>query len=295
MGPVRVWLMSGPDIQHFYDEPTGSLSYIVSDPDTRYAAAIDPVLGFFPASGRIDETPARAIAQYIRTNDLSLEWILETHAHADHLTAAQYLKSDLGGQVGIGTGICAVQRHFAEVFNLPASFEADGRQFDRLFAGDDTFTIGSLECRVLDTPGHTNDSVSYLIKDAAFVGDSLFMCDYGTARCDFPGGDAGQLYESIQTLFTLPGDTRLFMCHDYCPDGRELRFECTVAEQKRKNVHVGNDASKDDFIRLREGRDATLDLPNLILPSIQVNIRAGRLPDPEDNQVSYIKIPVDLF
>ncbi|MFQ5548939.1 MAG: MBL fold metallo-hydrolase [Woeseia sp.] len=287
--------MARPHIQHFYDEVTGSLSYVVSDPDTRGAAAIDPVLGFSAVSGRIDEAPARAIVEHIRTNELSLEWILETHAHADHLTAAQVLKSELGGQVGIGSGIRAVQQHFAEVFNLPASFEADGSEFDRLFAGGDTFAIGGLECRVLDTPGHTNDSVSYLVEDAVFVGDSLFMCDYGTARCDFPGGDAGQLYDSIQTLLSLPGDTRLFMCHDYRPEGRELRFECTVAEQKRDNVHVGNDAAKDEFIRMRERRDATLDLPDLILPSIQVNIRAGRLPDPEANQVSYIKIPVDTI
>ncbi len=287
--------MSRPGIQHFYDEQTGSLSYVVSDPDSTSAAIIDPVLGFSAVSGRTNQSGARKIIEYFQTEGLSLEWILETHAHADHLTAAQFLKSELGGQVGIGQGIRAVQKHFAKVFNLQAPFRADGHQFDRLFSDGDSFQIGNLDCRVLDTPGHTDDSVTYLVEDAAFVGDSLFLCDFGTARCDFPGGDAGLLYDSIQKLFSLAEETRLFMCHVYPPEGCDLQFECTVAEQKRANIHVGDGVSKREFIDMREKRDATLKLPKLILPAVQVNIRAGHLPDPEDNQIAYIKIPLDTI
>ena len=287
--------MSEARIQHFYDEQTGSLSYVISDPDSKSAAIIDPVLGFSAVSGRTDQSGARKIIEYFQTEGLSLEWILETHAHADHLTAAQFLKSELGGQVGIGQGIRTVQEHFAKVFNMQAPFRADGHQFDRLFSNGDSFQIGNLDCRVLATPGHTDDSVTYLVEDAAFVGDSLFMCDFGTARCDFPGGDAGLLYDSIQKLFSLADETRLFMCHDYPPEGRDLRFECTVAEQKRNSIHVGDGVSKREFIDMREKRDATLDLPELILPAVQVNIRAGHLPDPEDNQIAYIKIPLDAI
>ena len=271
------------------------MSYVVSDPDTKSAAVIDPVLGYCAVSGRTDKTGAREILEHIRSEGLALEWILETHAHADHLTAAQFLKSELGGQVGIGQGICDVQGHFAKVFNLQAPFSADGRQFDRLFSDGDSIRIGNLDMQVLHTPGHTNDSVTYVFGEAAFVGDSLFMCDYGTARCDFPGGDAGLLYESIQKIYALPDETRLFMCHDYPPEDRDLRFVCTVAEQKQKNVHVSDGVPKSDFIDMREKRDATLGLPNLILPSVQVNIRAGHLPDSEDNQVSYLKIPLDTI
>ncbi len=287
--------MSRPGIHHFYDEQTGSLSYVISDPDSKSAAVIDPVLGFSAVSGRTNQSGARKIIEYIRAEGLSLEWILETHAHADHLTAAQFLKSELGGQVGIGQGIRAVQKHFAKVFNLQAPFRADGHQFDRLFSDGDSFQIGNLDCRVLDTPGHTDDSVTYLVEDAAFVGDSLFLCDFGTARCDFPGGDAGLLYDSIQKLFSLADETRLFMCHVYPPEGCDLQFECTVAEQKRANIHVGDGVSKREFIDMREKRDATLKLPKLILPAVQVNIRAGHLPDPEDNQIAYIKIPLDTI
>ncbi len=287
--------MIRPGIQHFYDEQTGSLSYVISDPDSKSAAIIDPVLGFSAVSGRTDESGARKIIEYIQADGLSLKWILETHAHADRLTAAQFLKSELGGQVGIGQGICSVQEHFAQVFNMQAPFKADGHQFDRLFSDGDSFQIGNLDCRVLATPGHTDDSVTYLVEDAAFVGDSLLMCDFGTGRCDFPGGNAGLLYDSIQKLFSLADQTRLFICHDYSPEGRDLRFECTVAEQKRTNVHVGDGVSKREFIDMREKRDATLELPELILPSVQVNICAGHLPDPEDNQVAYIKIPLDTI
>ena len=287
--------MVAANIQHFYDEDTGSLSYVVSDPGSNSAAVIDPVLGYSAESGRTDKIGARKIIEYLQAEGLSLEWILETHAHADHLTAAQFLKSELGGQIGIGRGICEVQEHFAKVFNLQTSFNADGRQFDRLFSDGDSIPIGNLDATVLHTPGHTNDSVTYIVGDAAFVGDSLFMCDYGTARCDFPGGDAGLLYESILRLFSLPDETRLFMCHDYPPDDRELRFVCTVAEQKQTNIHLSNGVSKSDYIDMREKRDATLGLPKLILPSVQVNICAGHLPDSEDNQVSYLKIPLDTI
>lgn len=285
--------MARVGIQHFYDETTGTLSYVINDPDTGSAAVIDPVLGFSTVSGRIDMSGAQQITDYINTERLALEWILETHAHADHLTAAQLLRAELGGSVGIGRGIRKVQEHFARVFNLRAPFRADGHQFDRLFSDNDVIAIGNLECRVLDTPGHTNDSISYLVDDAAFVGDSLFMCDYGTARCDFPGGDAGLLYDSIHRLYSLPDETRLFMCHDYPPDDRDLRFECTIAEQKRSNVHIAAGVSKTEFVDMRRKRDATLGLPNLMLPSVQVNIRAGHLPDPEDNRIAYLKIPLD--
>ena len=246
-------------------------------------------------SGRTGTAPAQEIIEFVQGAALRVEWILETHAHADHLSAAQYLKAQLGGRIGIGRGICAVQAHFAGVFNLKKPFATDGRQFDRLFDSGETFGLGHVACRVINTPGHTSDSITYLIGDAAFVGDSLFMPDFGTARCDFPGGDAGLLYDSIQTLFELPDATRLYMCHDYPPDGRPLRYEVSVAEQKADNIHVKRGTTKADFVAMRERRDATLDLPKLLLPAIQVNIRAGNLPAEEDNRVAYLKIPLDLL
>jgi len=287
--------VNGVLVQHFYHQPTGTLSYVVSDPATSMAAVIDPVLGFSVVSGRTDPAPARDIIEYIRANDLTLEWILETHAHADHLSSAQTIKAHLGGKVAIGKGIRSVQETFGEIFNLKAPFAADGRQFDRLFADGDTFTIGSIAARVLNTPGHTSDSVTYLAGDCAFVGDSIFMPDFGTARCDFPGGDASLLYDSVQKLFALPPQTKLYMCHDYPPEGRSLRYEVTVAEQKEANVHVKDGMAKAEFVAMRKKRDATLSLPALILPAIQVNIRAGHLPESEDNEVSYIKIPLDTL
>jgi glyoxylase-like metal-dependent hydrolase (beta-lactamase superfamily II) len=287
--------MGNPSVQHFYHQPTGTLSYVVSDPATSMAAVVDPVLGFSVVSGRTDQAPAREIIEYLRSNDLSLEWVLETHAHADHLSAAQTIKAHLGGKVAIGNGIRSVQETFGDIFNLKAPFAADGRQFDRLFADGDLFTIGSIECRVLDTPGHTSDSVTYLAGDCAFVGDSLFMPDFGTARCDFPGGDASLLYDSIQKLFALPPQTKLYMCHDYPPEGRSVRYTVTVAEQKGANVHVKDGTTKAEFVAMREKRDATLSLPALILPAIQINIRAGHLPEAEDNEVSYLKIPLDML
>jgi glyoxylase-like metal-dependent hydrolase (beta-lactamase superfamily II) len=257
------------------------------------AAIIDPVLGFSVGSGRIDTGPAKEIIGCIQSNDLKLEWILETHAHADHLSAAQVVKTHLGGKVAIGNGIRAVQETFGEIFNLKAPFVADGGQFDRLFEDDDSFTVGSIDCKVLNTPGHTSDSVTYVIGDCAFVGDSLFMPDFGTARCDFPGGDATLLYDSIQKLFALPEQTKLYMCHDYPREGRSLRFEVSIREQKESNAHVKDGTTKADFVAMRKQRDATLSPPALMLPALQINMRAGHLPECEDNDVSYIKIPLD--
>lgn len=284
-----------PDIQHFYHEQSGTFSYVVSDPESKSALVIDSVLGFSVVSGRTDQGPAEAIIRHIEENRLSLEWILETHAHADHLSAAPLLKDRIGGKIAIGEGIREVQAHFGAVFNLGESFHADGRQFDHLFTDNDEFDVGALRCRVMHTPGHTNDSVTYLIGDAAFVGDTVFMMDYGTARCDFPGGNAGLLYDSIQKLFALPDDTMIYLCHDYPPEDRTLQFATPLAEQKTANIHVGGNVDKAAYVQMREARDATLSLPALILPSIQVNIRAGRLPAVESNEIAYIKIPVDTL
>ena len=287
--------MTEARIQHFYDEPTGTLSYVVSDENSGHAAVIDPVVGYSMVSGRMDMGPSDVLIEYVHKQQLGLEWILETHAHADHMTGAQYIKSKLGGTVAIGEGICQVQAQFGPVFNLGENFLADGHQFDKLFADGDKFEIGELECEVIATPGHTNDSVSYRIGSSVFVGDSMFMPDFGTARCDFPGGDPGLLYDSIQRILSLPGNTRLFMCHDYMPGGRELRWETSVDEQRAENIHVKEGVSKSKFMSMRAERDATLNLPALIVPSIQVNIRGGHLPDAEDNGIAYIKTPIDTL
>jgi len=287
--------MTEARIQHFYHESTGTLSYVVWDEQSGHAAVVDPVLGYSMVSGRIDHTPSDVIIEFVHKRKLGLEWILETHAHADHVTGAQYIKSRLGGAVAIGEGICKVQEHFGPVFNLGPPFAADGHQFDRLFSDGDVFGIGEVEAAVIGTPGHTNDSVSYRVGTAVFVGDSLFMPDFGTARCDFPGGDAGLLFDSVQRLLSLPGDTRLFMCHDYMPGGRELRWECTVDEQRASNIHVNQNVDKTGFKSMRAERDSSLDLPALIVPSIQVNIRAGHIPDADDNGIAYIKTPIDTL
>lgn len=287
--------MSEAHVQHFYDESTGTLSYVVADRQGGNAAIVDPVLGYSTVSGRTDTGPSDVLIDYIRQEQLSLEWILETHAHADHLTGAQYIKTAIGGTVAIGEGIRDVQAHFGPVFNLAAPFAPDGHQFDKLFSDGDVFNIGELECRVLGTPGHTNDSVSYLIGSAVFVGDSLFMPDFGTARCDFPGGDAELLFDSIRKILSLPGDTRLYMCHDYKPGGRELRWVCTVDEQRAENIHVSEEVGKSEFADMRRERDGTLNLPALIVPAIQVNICAGHLPETDDNGIAYIKTPIDTL
>ncbi len=282
-------------IQHFYHPPTGTLSYVVDDGKSGKAAVIDCVLGYSIESGRTDTAFLDAVVDYLTEHHLVPEWILETHAHADHLSGAQYLKDRLGGQVAIGGGIRDVQAHFAPVFNLGEGFVADGRQFDHLFADGEVFNIGDLDCEVIATPGHTDDSVSYRIGSAVFVGDSMFMPDFGTARCDFPGGDADRLYDSIHRLLSLPDDTRLYMCHDYQPGGRELRWMCTVAEQRAENIHVNDGIGKAAFSKMRRERDAGLGLPALIIPSIQVNIRAGHLPASDDNGIAYLKVPIDTL
>jgi len=284
-----------PDVKHFYHESSGTFSYVVSDPTTGEAAIVDPVLGFSVVSGKTDTDLADEIIAYVHANDLSVVWILETHAHADHLTSAQYLKTRLGGKVAIGEGIREVQANFTPIFNLKPPFVADGSQFDHLFGDEEMFAIGDVSGRVMRTPGHTDDSVTYILGNAAFVGDTVFMTDYGTARCDFPGGDAGRLYDSIQKLFALPDETTFYLCHDYPPSDREVRPDVSAEEQKANNIHVGHGATRDDFITLREARDASLGLPALILPSIQVNIRAGNLPESEDNGIAYIKIPLDTL
>lgn len=287
--------MLEPRIQHFHDPSTGTLSYVVDDERSGRAAVIDPVLGYAIESGRTSTGGADSIIRYLEENGLEPEWILETHAHADHLSAAQYLKSKLGGKVAIGEGIRQVQAHFVPVFGLESDLLPDGSQFDQLFADGDVFRIGELDCEVIATPGHTSDSVSYRIGASVFVGDIIFMPDFGTARCDFPGGDAGLLYDSIHRVLALPEDTTLYMCHDYQPGGRELRWASTVAEQKAHNIHVHDGVSKKAFRKMRSERDAGLGLPKLIIPAIQVNIRAGHLPGAEDNGIAYIKVPLDTL
>ncbi|MCG7200566.1 MBL fold metallo-hydrolase [Marinobacter pelagius] len=288
--------MSNPVVQHFFDEPTNTFSYVVRDPDSQACAILDSVLDFDYAAGRTDVRSADEIIRYVRDNDLTVEWILETHVHADHLSAAPYLHEKLGGKTGIGEKIVDVQEIFGKAFNAGTDFARDGSQFDSLFREGDTFRIGNLEGRVLHTPGHTPACLTYVIGNAAFVGDTLFMPDFGTARCDFPGGDARTLYRSIQKVLSLPPETRLFMCHDYGAPGRdEFLFQTTVEEERKANVHVHEGVSEDDFVKMRSERDATLDMPRLILPSVQVNMRAGAMPPAEDNGQVYLKVPINLF
>ena len=287
--------MTSPQVQGFFDPATFTVSYVVSDPDTSAAAIIDPVLDFDQASGRTSFAAADRLIDYVHEQGLSVEWILETHVHADHLTAAPYIHEKTGSPVAIGEHVIDVQKAFTSIFNLP-DIAVDGSQFDQLFPAGKTFSIGKLDARVMYTPGHTPACVTYMIGDAAFVGDTLFMPDYGTARTDFPGGNAGQLYDSIQSILALPDETRLFMCHDYKAPGRdEFRWETTVAEQRSSNIHMGNGVSRDDFVAMREGRDAGLGMPRLILPAIQVNIRAGHLPAPQSNGTAYLKLPLNAF
>ncbi|WP_280549339.1 MULTISPECIES: MBL fold metallo-hydrolase [unclassified Halomonas] len=288
--------MSDPIVTHFFDEPTNTFSYVVQDPDSHACAILDSVLDFDYAAGRTDVRSADAIIAFVRDNALEVEWVLETHVHADHLSAAPYLHETLGGKTGIGAQITVVQDVFGKAFNAGTEFARDGSQFDRLFEEGDSFTIGNLEGRVLHTPGHTPACLTYVIGDAAFVGDTLFMPDYGTARCDFPGGDARTLYRSIQKVLALPGETRLFLCHDYkAPDREAYQHETSVAEQRAHNVHVHEGVSEEAFVKMRTERDATLDMPRLILPSVQVNMRAGHMPPAEDNGQVYLKVPINTF
>lgn len=269
---------------------------MVRDPNSQACAILDSVLDFDYAAGRTDVRSADGIIEYVRAHNLIVEWILETHVHADHLSAAPYLHEKLGGKTGIGAKIVDVQEIFGKAFNAGTEFTRDGSQFDRLFEEGDTLAIGNLEGRVLHTPGHTPACLTYVIGDAAFVGDTLFMPDYGTARCDFPGGDARTLYRSIQKVLSLPAETRIFLCHDYKAPGRdEYHHMTTVAEQREANVHVHEGISEDEFVRMRTERDATLDMPRLILPSVQVNMRAGHMPPAEDNGQVYLKVPINRF
>lgn len=282
-----------PEVTGFFHEPTFSISYLVADPVTKHAAIIDSVLDYDHKAGRTSTRFADTIIAAAEQRGLTVDWVLETHVHADHLSAGAYLRDRLGATLAIGENVTEVQRYWADLFNTGPGFTADGSQFDRLFTDGDEFAIGALQARVLYTPGHTPACVSYVIGDAAFVGDTIFMPDYGTARCDFPGGDARQLYRSIQRLLSLPDQTRLFMCHDYGPGGRPYAWETTVADQKARNKHVGGGVPEDAFVVQREARDRELEAPNLILPSLQVNIRGGRLPPPEDNGTIYLKIPLN--
>jgi glyoxylase-like metal-dependent hydrolase (beta-lactamase superfamily II) len=281
-----------PDVQPFRHESTGTWSYVVADPATRRCAIVDPVLDFDAKSGRASAASAGAIASFVRDSRLTCEWILETHAHADHLSAAPWLQAAVGGKIAIGQGIREVQKTFRVLLNLEPAFPVDGRQFDRLLADGDELPIGTLAARVIATPGHTGDSVSYRVGDAVFVGDSIFMPDSGTARCDFPGGDPAVLYASIRRLYELPGETRVFVCHDYSPGGREARCETTIAAEREGNIHVQGGTSEAEFTAMRRKRDATLDMPALIYPAVQFNIRGGRPPPAEANGRSYLKIPL---
>ena len=284
------------DIQHFFDENTNTFSYVVSDPVTRQCAIIDSVLDYDPASATTTTTHADEIIAYIHNNKLTVEWILETHVHADHLTASQYLKEQLGGKIAMSHKISIVQETFSAIYNLDIKYFNSHQSFDYLFADHETFTIGELQAYNIPTPGHTPACLSYVIGDAVFVGDTLFMPDYGTARCDFPKGSAGQLFDSVQTLYELPEETRVFLCHDYLPESREqYEHETLLKTQKEQNIHIHTGVSKAEFIEMRTQRDATLTMPKLILPSIQINMDAGKFPQPEANGICYLKLPLNYF
>lgn len=284
-------------VEAFFDPATFTYSYVVSDPTSGQCALVDPVLDYDPAAGRTSHKNADRLIAYVREHDLHVQWILETHVHADHLSAGHYLKEQLGGTLAIGDRITVVQDTFGKLFNVEPEFATDGRQFDRLFKDGETFRVGSVEARAIHTPGHTPACMTYLIGDAAFVGDTLFMPDYGTARCDFPGGDARTLYRSIHTkLFALPDATRVFMCHDYKAPGRDqYLYETTIGAERTGNVHIHVGIGEEQFVTMRQARDATLGMPTLILPSVQINMRAGELPPAEDNGTRYLKIPLDLL
>lgn len=283
-----------PIVHSFFDPQTYTITHVVADPETKDAAIIDSVLDYDLVTGKTSYDSATKVIDLVRTEGYRIQWILETHAHADHVTAAQHLKHQLGGRVAIGEQISEVQKVFANVFQLGASFPTDGRQFDHLWKDGETFQIGSIEARVIATPGHTPADVTYVIGDTAFVGDTIFMPDYGTARCDFPGGSADTLFDSIRRVYDLPDDTRVFMCHDYLPEARaEYRWETTLLEQKKSNIHVAESVSKDTFVEWRQSRDKGLGMPHLIIPSIQINIRAGNMPEPDANGVSYLRVPLN--
>jgi len=298
MSVVQVFILENlfmnPVVEHFFDPVTFTFSYVVFDEETLDAVIVDPVLDYDSASGEISYQSANKLLEFVKKKQLTVEWILETHAHADHITAAQYLREKLQAKVAIGQGIVKAQKHFAVVFNLTNDFATDGRQFDHRFTDHEIFKLGSIDCKVIATPGHTDDSMTYLIGDAAFIGDTMFHPQVGTARCDFPGGDARTLYQSIQKILSLPADTRLFLCHDYPTIDRLPIYQVSIEQQRQKNIHVSQQATERDFIAFRQERDGMLAAPKLIYPSIQINIAAGKLPSAESNQCQYIKIPLTV-
>jgi glyoxylase-like metal-dependent hydrolase (beta-lactamase superfamily II) len=295
MAPT-VELTTIPAVTGFHDKESGTISYIVEDPRSQACAIIDPVLDLDYAAGRLATRAADQLIAEVKQRGRTLDWVIETHVHADHLSAAPYIQQQLGGRIGIGAGITVVQETFGKIFNEGTAFQRDGSQFDRLFVDGDTYSIGSMAAFAMHTPGHTPACMTHVIGNAAFVGDTLFMPDGGTARADFPGGDARQLYRSIKKVLALPAEMRLFICHDYGPGGREIRFETTVAEERASNIHVKDGISEDEFVRVREARDKTLAMPKLIIPSLQVNMRAGQLPEPDPQSGKrYFKVPIDTL
>lgn len=284
-----------PEVIPFFDEDTNTFSYVVKDPDSNACAIVDSVMEIDYAAGRLSLTGADKIIDYVKRHKLNVEWLIETHVHADHLSAAPYIQEKVGGKLGIGAQITVVQETFGKIFNAGTEFARDGSQFDYLFEDGDEYSVGNMRCFAIHTPGHTPACMTHVMGDAAFVGDTLFMPDAGTARADFPGGNARTLYQSIERLLSLPDEVRLFMCHDYMPGGREVEYETTVAAQKAANIHVHTGTSEDQFVEMREARDATLDMPRLILPSLQVNMRAGHLPEAENNGTVYLKLPLNVL
>ncbi|BCB20203.1 MBL fold metallo-hydrolase [Bosea sp. ANAM02] len=293
--PHAVDLASKPEVTAFFDKATNTVSYVVKDPGSQACAVIDSVMDIDYAAGRIAYQSADEIIAFIRERGLALEWLIETHVHADHLSGAPYIQGKLGGRIGIGDRITVVQETFGKIFNEGTEFQRDGSQFDRLFADGDTYAIGGMTVFTMHTPGHTPACMTHVIGDAAFVGDTLFMPDGGSARADFPGGDARTLYRSIRRVLSLPPSTRLFMCHDYGPNGREIRWETTVAEQRAHNIHVRDGIGEDEFVEKREARDRTLAMPKLIIPSLQVNMKAGELPRPDETGKRFLKVPLNTL
>jgi glyoxylase-like metal-dependent hydrolase (beta-lactamase superfamily II) len=284
-----------PKVTPFFDPATNTVSYVVKDPGSNACAVIDSVMDIDYAAGRISYQSADKIIDFITQNGLGLDWLIETHVHADHLSAAPYIQGKLGGKIGIGENITLVQETFGNVFNEGTEFQRDGSQFDRLFKDGDCYQIGATKAFALHTPGHTPACMTHVMDDAAFVGDTLFMPDGGSARADFPGGDAGTLYRSIRRILSLPDETRLFMCHDYGPNGREIRWETTVAEQRAHNIHARDGITEDEFVAARQARDRTLEMPKLIIPSLQVNMKAGRLPEPDAGGKRFLKVPLNVL
>jgi glyoxylase-like metal-dependent hydrolase (beta-lactamase superfamily II) len=291
--PFQPDLSVKPEVTAFFDEATNTISYVVKDPNSKACAVVDSVMDIDYAAGRITFDSADEIISHVRANDLKVEWIVETHVHADHLSAAPYIQETLGGKMGIGENITIVQDTFGKIFNEGTEFQRDGSQFDRLFKDGDSFQIGSVTAYAMHTPGHTPACMTFVVGDAAFVGDTLFMPDSGSARADFPGGDARVLYRSTKRVLELPRETRLFMCHDYGTNGREIQWETTVGAEREQNVHVRDGVSEDEFVAMRQTRDATLDMPKLIIPSLQVNMRGGRLPKSDESGKTFLKVPVN--